>query len=1127
MNNKIGKSLLPLLLCTAAMVGPGYAADKPDSLLNNFQNPPLSARPGVSWPWMNGNITKDGIDKDLSWMHRMGLSSVGIGSAAIDTPTVVEKRLEYLTPEWKDAFRYAVGEAAKYGIKAGVGAAPGWSMTGGPWVAPEQSMKKLVWSATPVEGGKAFHGVLPQPPDVIGPIQNAPWFGDHAPTPKTANLHFYRDTVVLAYKAAVTEPAISEAKASTGKIDAKLLNDGDLSKGFTLTPAAENGDVWVQVKYKKPATIQGVTLGLIVPMMLGYTVTVEASDNGDDWNHVADFARVSQLARMQMGEQTISFKPVTARYFRLVLKAAEPLPTSYRPKAGDAAPGMIPAEKTVIPARVYDVREIAFRTAATVNEFEKKAMFAAPPRDFYTVDSTPDFAPGSAIDPASVVVLTDKLKSDGTLDWMPPDGKWIVMRLGYSSVGKENHPAPEEATGLEVDKLNGAHVRSYLEHYIEFYRAITGPELMGKKGLQSIGLGSSEISEQNWTENIMAEFKALNGYDPSPWLPALTGLVVKSPADSDKFLYDWRYTVQELFAKNHYGMFCTVMHENDLKCGGQALEDHRPTFGDDMEMRQYFDSVGAAMWTYNSDKFPAILAYEADIQGAASVSHIYGQKVVSLESLTSDRQPWWWAPSETKQFIDLEFVLGGNHMGIHTSVHQPIDKAPGLSLGPFGQFFNRHETWAEMARPWLDYIARASWMLEQGQFVGDIVYFYGEEAPIVSLWGNKRVEGVPRGYAFDFANDEVLLKRLSVDNGAITTKTGMRYRVIYLGGSSDRMTLKALKNIHELADAGAVVVGKRPALTPSLADDHAAWVAEADAIFGKAGDTAERSLGKGKVFPAGSLEAAFASLKVAPDFTYDQQDVWLRYVHHHVGDGEVYFISNREKKAVTVNATFRVAGKTPELWDALTGKTAPASYKIADGRTTVPLTLAPNGSTFVVFRKPAKAQSRTLPAPVVKTVETLEGPWTVAFQPGRGAPASITEKSLTPWNESSDPGVKYFSGIGTYTKSFTMPAVQAGKQYVLDLGTVKELAQVSLNGKDVGTSWAVPFKLDITKALKPGKNELKIKVVNLWHNRLIGDAQPDNKVKYTFTIIPTYRPDAPLKPSGLMGPVKIDSIGTK
>ena len=1124
MNTAFGKRLLPLLLCSAAALAPATAASKPDALLAGFDNPPAAARPGVGWPWMNGNVTIEGIDKDLAWMHRVGISGVGIGSAAIDTPTVVKKRLEYLSPEWDAAFRYAVSQAAKYGIQVGTGAAAGWSMTGGPWVTPEQAMKKLVWSATGVEGGKAFHGKLPQPPDVIGPIQNAPPHGDHAPTPKTAALHFYRDAIVLAYRDTVTEPVVAEAMASTGKLDARMLSDGDLSKGVKLAPATQDGDLWVQVKYQKPAAIQGVTLGMIVHPALGYHVVVEAGDDGEAWRHVADFPQAAQLQRMQMGEQTISFAPVAARYFRLLLKAAPPIPTSYRPKAGDAAPGMISAEPDPHPARVYDLREVIFHAAATVNEFEKKAMFAAPPRDFYTIDSTPDFVPGTAIDPNSVVVLTDKMKSDGTLGWTPPPGKWTVMRLGYAPIGTENHPAPPEATGLEADKLNPAHMRDYTEKYLDFFRTVTGPELMGKKGLTSIGLGSTEIDEQNWTEDILAEFKAMRGYDPSPWLPALTGLVVQSPEASDKFLYDWRRTVEQLLAKAEYEEFCKVVHEYGLKCTGQALEDHRPTFGDDMEMREYFDTQSAAMWTYDSRKFPAVLAYEADIEGAASSAHIYGANVVSMESLTSDRQPWWWAPRDTKQFIDLQFVLGGNHMGIHTSVHQPIDKAPGLSLGPFGQFFNRHETWAEMAKPWLDYLARASWMLQQGQYVGDIVYFYGEEAPIVSLYGNKRVDGVPRGYAFDFANDDVLLDRLSVDNGALTTATGMRYRVLYLGGSSDRMTLKALKRIHTLAEQGAVVVGKRPSQTPSLADDPKAWEAEADAVFGRKGETAEHSLGKGVVFPAGSLEAAFAALKIAPDFSYDWNGVWLRYLHRHIAGGEVYFISNRETAAVTVNASFRVAGKAPEFWDAITGKTTPASYKIADGRTTVPLSLAPNGSIFVVFRKPATTPSRTLPVPVQKTVAILPGPWSIAFQPGRGAPASITEKTLTPWNDSADPGVKYFSGIGTYTKTFTMPAVKHGLHYVLDMGDVREMAEVSLNGKDVGTSWAVPFKLDITGALKPGKNALTIKVVNLWHNRLIGDAQPDAKQKYTFTIIPTYRPDTPLRDSGLLGPVTIESV---
>ena len=1122
LRNRVIRLALASTLLTAL---PALAQTAGDELLNGFKEPPVSARPGVGWPWMNGNITKDGIDKDLAWMHRVGISGFGIGSAAIDTPTVVDKRIEYLTPEWKDVFRYAVKKASDYGFSVGVGAAPGWSMTGGPWVSPDESMKKLVWSITPVDGGKRFRGKLPQPPDVIGPIQNAPWFGDHPPTPKTANLHFYRDAIVIAYKQPVDDPVITAALASTGKIDKNILTDGDLSKGVTLEPATEDGDVWIEQKFAKGATIQGATLGMIVPKELGYNVVIQSSDDGQVWRHVADFPQVSQLQRMQMGQQTISFKPVSARIFRLVLRAAPPIPTSYRPKAGDAAPGMIPAEATVVPHRAYDVREVVFHTAATVHEFEKKAMFAAPPRNFYAISSLPVIVPGSAIEAGSVVDLTGKMKPDGTLNWTPPPGKWVVMRMGYSPVGKENHPAPPEATGLEADKLSPKHMRAYAESYIDFYTGVTGPDLIGKRGVTSMGLGSSEISEQNWTETIMDSFKQARGYDPTPWLPAMTGLVVQSPEASDKFLWDWRQTVEELFTKSEYEEFCKVVHEHDLQCGGQALEDHRPTFGDDINMRRFYDSVGAAMWAYNSDKFPSILAYEADIQGAASVSHIYGAKIVSLESLTSDRQPWWWAPRDTKKFIDLEFALGGNRLGIHTSVHQPVDKPPGLSLGPFGQFFNRHETWAEYARPWLDYMGRASWMLQQGQYVGDIVYFYGQEAPIVSLWGNKRVEGVPKGYAFDYANTDVLMNRLSVEDGALATKTGMRYRVLYLGGSSDRMTLSAINKIRELVEQGAVVVGKRPIDSPSLADEPTQWNMAADAVFGKPGEIAERSLGKGKVFPAGSLPEAFAALGVPPDFTYSGKDTEFLYIHRHIDDGEVYFVSSRAQKPVDATLSFRITGKVPEIWDAVTGKVSPASYSIADGRTSVTLPFPANGSTFVVFREPAKAMARKLPPLVKKPVLSLNGDWTVAFQPDRGAPAKIAEQSLASWSKSEDPGVKYFSGTGTYTRTFTLPASAFKKnaRLVLDLGDVRELAEVSLNGEKLGTIWTTPYSLDITKAAKPGDNQLTVKVTNLWVNRLVGDAQPGVEKKYTFTIIPSYRADAPLKDSGLLGPVAIRS----
>jgi hypothetical protein len=1083
-----------------------------DALVQGFRAPPSVAKPRVWWHWMNGNVTKDGIRKDLEWMKRVGIGGVDAIDASISTPQVVDKRLVYMTPDWKAAFLYAVTTADKFGLEFSINSSPGWSETGGPWVAPQQAMKKAVWSTTIVE--RPFHGVLPRPPGNIGPYQNAPFSGDDVPTPKVAALDFYRDAVVLAYRQPVADVQVDAVSSNAGTIDRALLSDGDLTKGPTLTPPGDGHDVWVQLSFKQRTTLQGLTMGLSAPRGVGYAAGIEASDDGEIWRHIADMPRPAPVQRFVMVQQTVSFAPVTARYMRVVIKPAAALPVSYRPHA--PSPGFIESPPAA-PARSYKLVELVFHTAATVHEAEQKAQFAFPPLDFYAIASPSEFKPGSAVDPDDVIDLTGKMKADGTFDWTPPPGRWIVLRLGYSLTGKENHPATLEATGLEVDKLNAAHVRSYISTYLDSYAAVTGSKLIGRRGLNALTIDSSEVGMQNWTENILSEFRRLRGYEPMPWLPVLTGIVVRSTADSDRFLWDFRRTIAEIYARNHFGVIAAVAHERGLSNYAESIETNRPGFGDDMEMRQYADYPMGAMWTYG-EKYPSVLAYETDLLGAASVAHVYGRNLVAAESLTSQLRPWAESPRDLKPIIDMEFARGVNRVVIHTSVHQPVDKPPGLSLFSYGQFFNRLENWSAEAKPWVDYMARASLLLQQGRFVADIACFYGEEAPAVALWADKRVD-VPRGYAFDFVDQDALINQFSVDRGDLVTKSGMRYRVLYLGGSSRFMTLPTLARIADLVSQGAVLVGKRPTASPSLADDNAKFQTLADALFGSGDDHA---YGKGRVFASGSLAAAFAALGVAADVETAQSDVlWL---HRQLKGGDLYFLSNRSDQPVALAATFRVAGKAPQIWDAVSGKVAPAAYRIAGGRTQVAVNLDSYGSAFVIFRGAAKAPSISLRPAKERVVRPLNGAWTITFQPGRGAPAKITQAKLASWSASGNPGMKYFSGAGTYTTSFTLPKQRRGTKLVLDLGDLRELAEVRLNNRPLGTLWTPPFKLDISKAVRAGRNVLSVKVVNLWVNRLIGDAQPDAKEKYTFTIIPTYRPDAPLRESGLLGPVTIRRV---
>jgi hypothetical protein len=246
-------------------------------------------------------------------------------------------------------------------------------------------------------------------------------------------------------------------------------------------------------------------------------------------------------------------------------------------------------------------------------------------------------------------------------------------------------------------------------------------------------------------------------------------------------------------------------------------------------------------------------------------------------------------------------------------------------------------------------------------------------------------------------------------------------------------------------------------------------------------------------------------------------------VHRKLADGEIYWVDNRNPRAESLDATFRVAGKAAELWHADTGATEPASYRIEGDRTTVPLDLEPFGAVFVVFRKASATPSRTLPRQTETPLGALDGAWEVAFQADRGAPAKIALEKLGSWSESADTGVKYFSGTATYTKTFEAPAgwFQSGARLWLDLGEVKNIAEVSVNGEPLGVVWKAPFRAELTGALKPGANAVEIKVTNLWVNRLIGDQLSGAAKKYTYTTQPFYRADSPLLPSGLLGPVAV------
>ncbi|MCB2065012.1 MAG: glycoside hydrolase [Erythrobacter sp.] len=1088
----------------APIIAPELASDP---LMAGFVDPPNSARPRVWWHWMNGNITREGIAADLAWMHRVGIGGFQNFDASLGTPQVVEHRLAYMTPEWRDAFRFAASEADRLGLEMAIAASPGWSETGGPWVPPEDGVKKITWGETLLHGSTAFTGTINRAPTVTGPYQAMhpaaemiSLGDDHAPELPEASGHI----AVLAVP--LNEPALPTphfALADGTVVASAALVDDDMETGFALPLAADRSGE-LHITYPQPVTVRSLHLampGLVRPFRSPPVLPLLEVRTADGWQQLGDVPLTNTPT-------TISFDPVTASEFRLrIVENPDVVP----PTEMDGVEGAVPIDVFAMDdLSTVPVNQFVLGSGQRTNRVQEKAGFAGV-MDYYAImsdDATPvELALGDVID------ISDRVRPDGTLDWTPPAGSdWLVLDFGWSLIGTTNHPAPPEATGLEVDKYDPAAVRRYLEHYIGMYRQTTGDELIGARGLRAILTDSIETGFANWTPAMEREFQARRGYALRPWLPALTGLVIGSEAQTEAFLYDWRDTLAELLTDAHYRTVAEVAHENGLIVYGEALEDKRPMLGDDLSMRRFADIPMAALWTYPTGGSPRTTLL-GDMRGAASTAHVYGQNLVAAESMTAANSPWAFSPRDLRRFIDLEFASGVNRPVIHTSVHQPRDDfQPGVTLAIFGQYFNRHESWAEMARPWVDYMARSAWMLQQGHFFADIAWFRGEEAPVTAQFASQVPAGLPTSYGYDMVNADMLAHAFGVEDGMLAAQGGTRYRALVLGPDAREMTLPTLRRIAELVEAGATVIGERPLASPSLADDRAEFE-----------ELASRLWRSPRVHGTADYAAVLAGLGTPADFTYGgAADAEILFLHRQMDDGaHSYFLANRRDRAEHGEARFRVTGRAPELWDAVSGTARPLSYRTDGDYTVVPLDMGPEQSFFVVFAQPTQARSREVAAQHPEAVAQVSGPWEVSFQQGRGAPAGITMQTLSPLSQNADAGVRYFSGVARYSTVLDLPAgLSPGDPLWLDLGQVGDVAEVWVNGAYAGTSWWAPDRVAIGQFVRPGANSIEVRVANRWINRLIGDAQPGAEPVGRVTA-PTYLPDAPLRPSGLIGPVTV------
>ncbi len=1071
MNNffSVRQMVLVLIATIVAACSTNTSTESLADLKAGFSDPPREARPFVWWHWMDGNVTKDGIRKDLLWMDKVGIGGFHHFDAAISIPQVVDNRLIYMRDDWKDAFKYAIALGDSLGMQMTVASSPGWSCTGGPWVSPEDAMKKLVWREMRIKGGEKFSGALPEPFKVAGRIQDN----------KRAPEEFYEDISVLAVKEPDEDIPMTgmdvRVTSSGGSFTLEQLAGESLNDGVTLPPD-KAGLAWIEYEFPEPVSFRAVstTDGRVRnwPYLspADWNATLEKSDDG------VEFTEVTKIPSTSCGRSTVSFPEAKARWFRLKMNN--------------------------IGERGTSIAEFRLYPIGRVTHSEEKAGFSSPHdiHDYITQTDGP-FA-------SEVVDLTSQIK-DGVLTWEAPEGNWKILRIGYSLTGHKNGPAPAEATGLEVDKLDPGAWSRYFHNYLDMYKDASGG-LIGERGIQYILTDSYEAGCQNWTPNMIEEFKSRRGYDLIPWLPVLTGEIVESVEKSEAFLRDWTITISDLYAAN-YDRINELVKEYGMK--GRYSESHecgRAYIADGMDVKKTATVPMAACWI---DAGSASMA-AADIRESASVAHIYGQNLVAAESLTAhgtSQSAYKYSPRVLKSTADWEMAHGVNRLIIHESAHQPLDQVfPGLGLGPYGQWFNRHETWADEAKAWTDYLARSCYMLQRGKAVADILVYYGEDSNVCAQVSTSVLpDFIPAGYNYDYAGPTVVKDELQVKKGRLLAGK-MDYSVLYLDKNADKMSVPVLSKIADLASKGAVICGHEPSAPSGMLDDADEW----NSLMGKLKAAPNVHFGK-------PLKDVLTGAGIQNDVEFSPDENIL-FVHRTLPGTDIYWINRPGNTGKDLDIIFRQAGRDVSVWHPETGKIEKVSYKIGDGRTSVQLNLVPDDAVFVVFSGKAAGDSFDAVAPTEKLLAEVSGPWKVNFDSKGKTPEPTIMDNLAPLTESSNPDIKYFSGKAEYSTTFTAEAPKEGENTILDLGDVRDIAVVKVNGTYCGTIWKEPYKVEITNALRTGENQLEITVINPWHNRLVGDV--GNPSASTFTSYKFFNPESPLLPSGLIGPVKIEAL---
>ena len=770
-----------------------------------------------------------------------------------------------------------------------------------------------------------------------------------------------------------------------------------------------------------------------------------------------------------------------------------------------------------------------------------KALHFSAPDTALMFEETPAPAGESYPRSSEVIDLSDKLSADGKLTWDAPAGEWEILRIGCAlNLHCRVSTCSDGWQGYAIDPFDADAFRKYWQAIVEPLIADAGP--LAGRALKFLHTDSWEVEVANWTPTLREEFRKRRGYDLWPYLPVIAGRILDDRNVSNRLLHDLRKTMGDLAIDNHYRLFVDGAHRHGLlihpESGGPhavPIDSLRCLGMDDAPMSEFW----ARSWRHRVTDENRFF-----VKQPASAAHTYGRRLVLAEGFTTIGPHWqetlW---DNLKPSFDRAACEGLNLLVWHAFTCSPAEMGlPGQEYFA-GTHFNPNSTWWPKSGPFLAYINRCQYMLQRGLFVADAVYYYGDHVPNFTQLKQSDPAKVLPGYDYDVATEEVLLTRMSVRDGRIVLPDGMSYRVLVLPNRRI-ISLPVLRKVKELVEAGATVIGPRPEGAAGLRDFPACdgEVKElANQLWGEYDNRMVRELrfGKGRVVEGRTARVLLLKDGVKPDFEYaldpgisatspaSQPAVMLDYIHRLDGAADIYFVVNRSSQWVDARCTFRGAGKAPECWDPVTGwiRDLP-DFAEAEGRTVVPLRFAPYGSMFVVFRTAAGAIEKGMANfPMIAPACEIRGPWQVNFDPKRGGPQGVEFPQLVSWTTRPEDAIRFYSGAATYSTTFDLPAgLPAGKdRLLLDLGNVRQLCQVRLNGQDFGALWAMPLRVDVTEVVRPQGNKLEVDVVNFWPNRIIGDQSLPPEKRTTRTNIRRLTKDTPLVESGLLGPVQLMS----